>query len=410
MIPIQKFVLRIGALAILLLSAAFSSAAPPLKDGERMVFIGDSITEQQIYTRYVMDYFALRYPGSTIHFRNRGIAGAPATFRQQLYDQMMKSCRPTVASICFGMNDGHYKPFEQSAYDSYVASMTRWVQALKKDNVRVLILTPGCVDQAQSPQRLGTFYNETLRRLADGAKTVAAREGVPVFDLHALMLDVQTRAQQQDRKFCMIPDGVHPGPPGHVLMAVAILKLLQCSDPPAQLEIDLASSKVDAQRCQVMDLKIAPETVTFKRVDDALPISFEPEAASVFKYYTLPEEINAYRFRVRDLAAGKWKLAVAGKAVASFTAEQLMAGVDLSALPGPWVALSRKIDSANAELSARYYQAWRGFSPIHYPKEVEPERAALVDRLLELIEADEATATQIPAARRTWDWKLTLEN
>src|ERR1700728_1408362 len=99
-------------------NSAGALAAPLLKDGDRIVFIGDSITEQQIYTRYVMDYFALRYPQATIHFRNRGIAGAPATFGQGTYDNMIKSCRPTVATICFGMNDGHYKPFEQTAYDA----------------------------------------------------------------------------------------------------------------------------------------------------------------------------------------------------------------------------------------------------------------------------------------------------
>jgi hypothetical protein len=323
---------------------------------------------------------------------------------------MMKTCRPTVASICFGMNDGHYKPFEQSAYDTYVASLTQWVQTLKKDHVHVLILTPGCVDEAQKPDRLGNYYNQTLRRLADGAKAVAAREGVPVFDLHSLMLDVQTRAQKQDPIFRMIPDGVHPGPPGHVLMAVAVLKLLECTDPPAELDLDVSTRKTTAQRCQVTDLKVTADAVTFTRTDDALPLCIEPDAAVISKYYPMPQELNAYRLRVSGLAIGKWKLTVAGQAVGTFTADQLAAGVDLSALPGPWVALARKINSANAEFSSRYYQAWRGFSPIHFPKEVESERAALVERLLELIEADELTAGRIPADQRTWKWRLAREN
>jgi lysophospholipase L1-like esterase len=396
--------------AAMLACLAFSAraiAAPLLKDGDRIVFIGDSITEQQIYTRYVMDYFALRYPGSTIHFRNRGIAGAPATFTQGTYDNMMKTCRPTVATICFGMNDGHYKPFESKAYDAYVASMTQWVSALKKDRVRVLLLTPGCVDESRKPALLAS-YNETLRRLAEGTKAVGVSEGIPVFDLHAAMLDVQSRAKGEDPAFCMIPDGVHPGPPGHVLMAIAVLKLLECTDPPSSLDIDTGAGSAVAERCQVTDLKISADTVTFTRADDALPTYFDLAAAAVFKYYALPPELNDYRLRVRGLATGTWKLAVAGKALASFSADQLAIGVDLSALPGPWAALGGRTDSMNAGFSARYYQAWRGFSPIHFPRDVEPERLALVERLLELLDSDEAAA-RIPQADRTWPWSLTRQ-
>lgn len=396
-------------IALMLAWPGFSAravAAPLLKDGDRIVFIGDSITEQQIYTRYIMDYFALRYPEATIHFRNRGIAGAQASFHENLYDSMMKTCRPTVATICFGMNDGHYKPFEPSAYDAYVASMTQWVEALKKDHVKVLLLTPGCVDEPRKPALLAN-YNETLRRLAEGTKAVGAKQGVPVFDLHALMLEVQTRAKSQDPQFCMIPDGVHPSPPGHVLMAVAVLKLLECADPPAAVDIDAGAATAAAQRCQVSDLKISADAVTFTRSDDALPAYFDPAAAIVFKYYSLPPELNAYPLRVRGLAAGTWNLAVAGKVLGSFSSDQLAAGIDLSSAPGPWAALATRIDAANAAFSSRYFQAWRGFSPIRFPREVEPERAALVQRLLELLDADESASAKIPQADRTWGWSLT---
>ncbi|HAF21319.1 MAG TPA: GDSL family lipase, partial [Blastocatellia bacterium] len=33
-----------------------------LKDGDRVVFYGDSITEQRLYTAYIQQYVYLRYP------------------------------------------------------------------------------------------------------------------------------------------------------------------------------------------------------------------------------------------------------------------------------------------------------------------------------------------------------------
>ena len=46
-----------------LAAVSVARAEGPLKSGDRVVFLGDSITEQRCYTRYVMNYFTLRYPG-----------------------------------------------------------------------------------------------------------------------------------------------------------------------------------------------------------------------------------------------------------------------------------------------------------------------------------------------------------
>ena len=63
---------------VVLGAAALAHAELVLKDGDRMVFLGDSITQQQIYTRYVMNYFALRHPEMEVEFRNAGVGGDTA--------------------------------------------------------------------------------------------------------------------------------------------------------------------------------------------------------------------------------------------------------------------------------------------------------------------------------------------
>ena len=70
----------VGMFALLGMSAVVSvaKADPPLKSGDRVVFLGDSITEQKIHTRYVMNYFTLRYPGLDVTFRNAGMGGDSA--------------------------------------------------------------------------------------------------------------------------------------------------------------------------------------------------------------------------------------------------------------------------------------------------------------------------------------------
>ena len=59
--------------------AAPKPAAAPkglgLKDGDRFLFIGDSITHQCLYTQYVENFFYTRYPQTRIKFRNAGVSG-----------------------------------------------------------------------------------------------------------------------------------------------------------------------------------------------------------------------------------------------------------------------------------------------------------------------------------------------
>ena len=71
-----------SALAAILLAAALAApthAAPPagfaLRDGDRVVFFGDSITEQKLYTKYVEQYVYSHYPDLKVTFVNSGWGG-----------------------------------------------------------------------------------------------------------------------------------------------------------------------------------------------------------------------------------------------------------------------------------------------------------------------------------------------
>lgn len=64
--------LAAAAGAVLLASAA------PFKDGDRVVFFGDSITHGGFYGEYVNLFYATRYPERNIWFSNSGWSGATA--------------------------------------------------------------------------------------------------------------------------------------------------------------------------------------------------------------------------------------------------------------------------------------------------------------------------------------------
>lgn len=66
-------------LLFLLHATAALSAEPPrideldLQDGDSIVFLGDSITHQCLFTQYVEDYFYTRLPGLKLRVHNAGV-------------------------------------------------------------------------------------------------------------------------------------------------------------------------------------------------------------------------------------------------------------------------------------------------------------------------------------------------
>src|ERR1700722_8056702 len=108
---------------LLLASAAFAEGDFYLKDGDRVVFYGDSITDQRLYTTFVETYVVTRFPkmdGTFIHSgwggddTVRGGGGGPIDLRLK---RDVLAYKPTVLTIMLGMNDASYRPFDQRIFD-----------------------------------------------------------------------------------------------------------------------------------------------------------------------------------------------------------------------------------------------------------------------------------------------------
>ncbi|MHB9035416.1 MAG: SGNH/GDSL hydrolase family protein [Armatimonadota bacterium] len=404
----------VGVLVVLACVSCLSrdaDSAPLLKAGERMVFFGDSITEQRIYTRYVMDYFALRYPGANITFRNAGWSGDRSPGALDRLKRDVLSLKPDVVSICFGMNDGNYHPFEKAAFDTFIKGLSGIVSQLKASGARVVLLTPGCVD----PDKNGCYlnvdlngYNETLALFADGVEDLAEKERLPVYDINKLMLDIQTQAKAEEPKFTMIPDGIHPSPTGHALMAYGLLSALGCISSASGLDIDAAKATVVPDRCTVKNLVVKEDAITFVRTDEALPIYYEAEVARIARFAPFIFDLNAYKLRVTGLKPGTWKLEVQGNEVGNFSADTLAVGIDLADRPGPWKKLAETVSALSSDQENLYFMRWRQIELIGIPDEAASQKESLLKKLDSLIEAKEAARAKA-AADRTWKWSLTMQ-
>ncbi|MEI6809356.1 MAG: SGNH/GDSL hydrolase family protein, partial [bacterium] len=265
-----------------------------LQKGDRVVFYGDSITEQQLYTNYVEAYLAARYPELSLSFFNAGWGGDTAPGGLKRLDRDVLSIKPTVVTLCYGMNDGQCASPSEAIRNQFVAGMRELVARLKEHGVRVVLMTPGMVDESVNPGLKSVQYNMLgLRMLADEVLKLAATEQLPVCDIHKLMNDVDTRAKAAVPGFCMIPDSVHPDPAGHLVMAFGLLRALGV--PARRLEVSGAMGTSDvlcAGGISSARMRRKRDGCVLAMKIDSLPFFVEPAARKVLPFLPFQETFN----------------------------------------------------------------------------------------------------------------------
>ena len=78
----------IASLVALSFTSGEAAAVDPefaLRDNDRVVFLGDSITEQKLYTTYIEAYAVTRFPKLKLAFANRGWGGDTAWMRMRSF-------------------------------------------------------------------------------------------------------------------------------------------------------------------------------------------------------------------------------------------------------------------------------------------------------------------------------------
>ena len=90
-----------------------------LQTGDRLAIIGDSITEQRMYSRIIETYLTVCVPELKITARQFGWSGETA---EGFLHRMTNDClrfKPAVATLCYGMNDHRYRAYDEATGQWY---------------------------------------------------------------------------------------------------------------------------------------------------------------------------------------------------------------------------------------------------------------------------------------------------
>jgi lysophospholipase L1-like esterase len=361
-----------------------------LQEGDRLAIIGDSITEQKMYSRIIETYLTACVPQLKVTTRQFGWGGEKAEgFLRRMTNDCLRF-HPTVATLCYGMNDHLYRPFDLVNGEWYRQEYTAVVRSLKAEGARVVLGSPGCVGKVPNWTKSGVYaldeLNVNLCAFRDIDIEIAGAENVRFADVFWPMLKAGYEGQMQfgtTNEPYMIAgkDGVHPGWAGHLVMAYAFLRGMGLDGDIGTLTVDLTAGKAEASAGHTVDrFKDSELTVTSTRYPFCATgaTNSDNSIRSGMELVPFNQELNRFMLVVKGATAAKYRVAW-GAEIRRYTAEQLVQGVNLAAdfAVNPFSDAFNRVDEA---VKAKQAFETRQIKTVFHGEEGRKDMEAAVQR------------------------------
>jgi len=313
-------------------------AAIDLKDGDTLVFLGDSITHQCLYTQYIEDYFYTRYPDRRIRFHNAGVGGDRAADALARFDDDVAAFKPKYVTMLLGMNDGSYTNFIPEIFNTYSTGMTELLDKLATIGAAAIPMTPTMFDsramELRAPKRPRyQYYNAVLAFYGTWLREVAGQRGLGFVNMWTPLNDITGEQRKKDPKFTLIPDAIHPVADGQVIMATSIINDMVPRSTVSGIIVSQQPKTgkfiVGAGNGKATDLEATDTKISFTFKANALPWVLPPDAALGTTLTHLGHRYSNEKITVRNLKPGKYELRIDGQLIGAYLDGQLAFGVEL---------------------------------------------------------------------------------
>ncbi|GHJ54238.1 SGNH/GDSL hydrolase family protein [Micromonospora chersina] len=194
-----------------------------LSRGDRVLFIGDSITDAGRdrgraddlgcgYAMMAAAWFTARHPAHRVGFLNRGVSGDRVRDLRARWDDDCLALAPRVVSVLIGVNDmwRRYTEDDPTGIDEFARDYRHVLSTTRERLDAALVLVEPFLVPLDDGQR-------TWREDLDG-KVEVVRALAAEFDAALVSVDHRFAAAGVDER-TWTDDGVHLTPSGHSLLA-----------------------------------------------------------------------------------------------------------------------------------------------------------------------------------------------
>lgn len=280
---------------------------PLFKDGDRVCFVGNSITNNGEYINNVFLYYATRYPLNKVRFINCGISGDGAGGALKRLEKDVLVHQPNWVVVMFGMNDVNRPLYsakkqsepdidkqKQGAINGYKQRLEELVTKLLAAKTKVILQKPTIYDQtAKLPTENLFGVNDALAECARFIQQLADKHQLMTIDHQTVMNKINHQLQEKDSTATILSkDRVHPQSPGHFVMAYQFLKDAKTPILPIKTVVDVTKKK--SSNSGVENLHMAKDKIGFTIKPTALPFPKINDALTALSWVPFGQEYNQH--------------------------------------------------------------------------------------------------------------------
>jgi lysophospholipase L1-like esterase len=348
----KKFFLTLIT-GLCIFSTVNAQKVAPFKTGDRVVFVGNSITDAGHYHSYIWLYYMTHFPNRRITCYNAGIGGDAIEHIAARFAADVLAKKPTVLTLTWGMNDtGYFEWYRSDAKDfidkrlvgSYATYATVEDKLKKRPDIRTILIGGSPYDETSkfTKKNIYPHKSEVFAKVIDYQEQSAKKNNWGFVDFYHPMDAINKREQLKDSTFSLAPnDRVHPDNNGHLVMAYLFLKAQGLNNNSvADISINAADKTLSkAVNCSVQNLSATAKSLSFYYLAKSLPYPLDtiPRAwgnnkkqSDALKVVPFNTEFNREMLTVKSLKEGRYDLLIDGERMGSWAASEFANGINLA--------------------------------------------------------------------------------
>ena len=222
-------------LCVVLIFASFAllpqttAAADALKEAERIVFLGDSITQAGVrpkgYVTLVRNDLNARHAELKLTVIGAGISGHKVPDCQKRLERDVISKKPTIVLIYIGINDvWHWNNNRGTKREDFESGLHDLIKRCNDAGARVILCTPTMIGEKTDGSNK---FDEILEEYSAISRKVAKETKSQMLDLRKKFVEhLKKHNPDQKTRGVLTGDGVHLNDAGNRFLADSVLEAL----------------------------------------------------------------------------------------------------------------------------------------------------------------------------------------
>ncbi len=340
-------ILYVYFLLLLCIHTNATEFEPFFKQGDRVCFVGNSITNNGEFHHNILLFHITRFPHIPATVYNCGVSGdnTERVIRRMENDILVN--KPTKAIIMLGMNDVSRHLYSEEptanawtlkqrteAIDIYKANYEKIVLTFLSKNISVVLQTPSIYDQTAKLATTNNFgANDALKQCADFIQLIAEKYQLVTVDYWSIMTTINAEIQKKDSTATLTSkDRIHPQSTGHFIMFYQFLKSMNAPKFVSKIVVNknVVRSSKQSLNCKIESLERTRNQLKFVVKENALPFPMVETYNDASKLVPFVEEFNNQILKIEKLTKGTYQLIIDDKLIGDFSNKTLAEGINLA--------------------------------------------------------------------------------